>query len=136
MQRDARAKALARVWLDRARSSLILAKQPKPADVWWEDVCYNAQQAAEKALKAFLVLHQIDFPKTHSIDLILDKVKKVVSPLPDELTDAVALTIYAVDARYPPSEAEEPVTEEDYRKAVERAEKVVSWAEGMIRQKK
>jgi HEPN domain-containing protein len=38
-------------WLVRAKSSLALAKQAKPQEAFWEDQCFLAQQAAEKALK-------------------------------------------------------------------------------------
>jgi HEPN domain-containing protein len=41
-------------WLTRAKSSLALAKVEKPEETVWEDLCYNAQQAAEKAIKAVL----------------------------------------------------------------------------------
>ena len=33
-------------------------------------VCWFAQQAAEKALKAVLVFLQIDFPRTHDLDFL------------------------------------------------------------------
>jgi len=36
--------------LNRARSSLAQAKVEHP-DVYFEDLCFNAQQAAEKAIK-------------------------------------------------------------------------------------
>jgi HEPN domain len=39
-------------WLVRAKGHLALATQPKPAGAFWEDQCFLAQQAAEKALKA------------------------------------------------------------------------------------
>ena len=39
-------------WLVRAKGHLALVKQPKPAGAFWEDQCFLAQQAAEKALKA------------------------------------------------------------------------------------
>jgi len=45
-------------WLHRARSSLALARQ-KTTDVLYEDLCYQAQQAAEKALKAVLVFGKL-----------------------------------------------------------------------------
>ena len=54
-------------WLRRAKSNLARAKQPKPAEAIWEDLCFDAQQAAEKALKAVLVSSGIDFPKSHDI---------------------------------------------------------------------
>jgi HEPN domain-containing protein len=34
----------------RAKSSLSLAKIEKPDDVFYEDLCFHAQQAVEKAL--------------------------------------------------------------------------------------
>lgn len=62
---------VALVWLRRARGNLARAKQPKPAEGFWEDLCFDAQQAAEKAVKAVLVFHQIDFPRTHDISGLL-----------------------------------------------------------------
>ena len=41
-------------WLKRAKSNLIRARQPKPEEVFWEDICFDAQQAAEKSLKALI----------------------------------------------------------------------------------
>lgn len=40
------------IWLQRAHSNLILANKGKLKGVMLEDLCFNAQQAAEKALKA------------------------------------------------------------------------------------
>ena len=39
-------------WLARARSDLALAKVPLPEGAMYEDLCFHAQQAAEKAVKA------------------------------------------------------------------------------------
>ena len=43
-----------REWLNRARSNLAKAKT-RIVDVYWEDLCFDAQQAAEKAIKALLI---------------------------------------------------------------------------------
>lgn len=93
-------------WLTRARSNLIRAQQPKPEGVLWEDLCFDAQQAAEKALKRSGI------------------------ELPEEIRLAAALSAYAVGTRYPGPM--EPVTEEDYRRAVSLAETVVRWVEHQI----
>jgi HEPN domain-containing protein len=53
--------------LKRAKGNLALAKQPKPKEAFWDDLCFDAQQAAEKSIKAVLVHREIDFPKTHNI---------------------------------------------------------------------
>ena len=57
----------AQQWLKRAKGNLALAKQPKPKDAFWDDLFFDAQQAAEKSIKAVLVHREIDFPKTHNI---------------------------------------------------------------------
>ena len=40
-----------REWLNRARSNLALARKMAPA-IYLEDLCFDAQQAAEKGIKA------------------------------------------------------------------------------------
>ena len=50
-----------REWLNRARSNLALAKA-KRKGVYLEDLCFDAQQAAEKAIKALLIKVDVDFP--------------------------------------------------------------------------
>ena len=62
---------------------------------------FHAQQAAEKYLKAFLVANQVEFPKTHDLEEILDMVGCVKADLAASLRDAKALTKYAVETRYP-----------------------------------
>lgn len=39
-----------REWLNRARSNLALARAKSPG-IYLEDLCFHAQQAAEKAIK-------------------------------------------------------------------------------------
>jgi HEPN domain-containing protein len=50
-------------WLRRARSSLARARTRSVPDVLFEDLCFDAQQAAEKSIKALLVHRQVRFPK-------------------------------------------------------------------------
>jgi HEPN domain-containing protein len=85
-------------------------------------VCFHSQQAAEKYLKAFLTHHQVEFPKTHDIDELLDLITPIDGNLSESLRDVIVLTNYGVDVRYPgdlPS-----VTASDAQQAVELAEKV------------
>ena len=39
-------------WLARAEGNLAIASAPLPEGAFYEDLCFHAQQAAEKALKA------------------------------------------------------------------------------------
>lgn len=59
-----------REWLNRARSNLALAKNRIP-DAYLEDLCFEAQQAAEKAIKAVLIASGIEFPYVHDLARLL-----------------------------------------------------------------
>lgn len=131
MPPDADRRDAAAEWLAHARSNLIIAQQPKPAGVRWDHLCFEAQQAAEKAVKAVLVDRGVEFPYIHDIRSLLSLLDEAGQPVPEELWEAGAvLTPYAVLARYPGFDR--PVTEDTHRQAVEVAEWVVRWAERMI----
>lgn len=119
-------------WLRRARGNLALARQPKPPEALWEDVCFEAQQAAEKAMKGVLVLRGIDFPKTHDLNSLLSLLQANGEDFPEEFWEAVPLTAYAHELRYPG--VSDPVTEDDHHQALAMAEKVVAWAEKLVQQ--
>ena len=116
-------------WLRHAASDLELARIARPRKVLREGLCFHAQQAAEKALKAALVAQGIPFPKTHNIKTLLDLLPQSITP-PLEVQEAASLTDYAVVSRYPGDL--EPVTEDEYREAVRLAETVVRWVESFI----
>ncbi len=83
--------------------------------------CWLAQQAAEKALKAALILMEIEFPFSHDLDRLRDLLPndwqaKVTHP------DLADLTEWAVEARYP-GDAPEAI-ESDARVAVQQARRV------------
>jgi HEPN domain-containing protein len=61
-----------------------------------DTVCFHCQQAVEKCLKAFLVKHQIEFPKTHSIMTLINLCSKADSSFKEKLLKADILTDYAV----------------------------------------
>lgn len=118
-------------WLRRARSNLARAKADRNvAGVLYEDLCFDAQQAAEKAVKAVLVKRQIPFPKTHDIIDLLTLLQRGSVDAPEEIMQAGILTEYAVGTRYPG--LSEDVTEEEYLEAVELAERILRWAETLI----
>jgi hypothetical protein len=55
-----------REWLNGARSNLVRAEHMLPG-TYLEDLCFDAQQAAEKAVKAVFIHRGIDFPYVHTI---------------------------------------------------------------------
>jgi len=112
-------------WIGRAKSSLALALSKAPS-VLYEDLCFQAQQAAEKALKAVFIAKQIPYPFTHDINALLSALEGNGVPVPENLWGAVALTSYASDTRYPGFEP--PVTKDEHARAVALAQSVVLWA--------
>jgi HEPN domain-containing protein len=76
-----------RAWLDRARSNLIRAKQRLP-NVYLEDLCFDAQQAAEKALEALCIECGIDFPYVHDLAQLVTLLQDEGQSVPDEVKEA------------------------------------------------
>lgn len=114
----------------RARSNLAQARLGVGLpDVLLEDLCFQAQQAAEKAIKAVLVHRSIDFPKTHDINRLLTLCAAHGILVPDQIREADRLTRHAFQSRYP---GPWTVSDDDYRRAVVEAETVVGWADGLI----
>jgi hypothetical protein len=62
-------------WLAYARSDLSAGRTLlRDPEHYPRQVCFLAQQAAEKALKALLVLFDIEFPHTHDLDRLRESV--------------------------------------------------------------
>ena len=89
-----------------------------------EAIAFHSQQAAEKLLKGFLALHQTDFPKTHNLGELLDRVARIHAGLADSLRDITALNPYGVEYRYPGDFPD--LTHDDAEEAFRLADKV--WA--------
>ena len=119
-------------WVRHAYSDLALSRAKELSDnILLEELCFHAQQSAEKSLKGLLVAKGIPFPKTHNIRTLLDLLPEDIT-VPSEVEEAAILTDYAVMSRYPGTL--EPVDEKEYRKALELAELVLHWVEKIIQQ--
>jgi HEPN domain-containing protein len=105
-----------RAWLSKAELDLKAAAHEvsAPAEALWGDVMFHAQQAAEKAMKAFLAWHDVPFRKTHSLDELGQQCAALDATLAAVAHEAAPLTEYAWKFRYPgesyephPTEAED-----------------------------
>ena len=68
---DRELRAVTAQWLQYAREDLAVAESMSRGTVATpRHICFQAQQAAEMALKAALVYLQIDFPRTHELDVL------------------------------------------------------------------
>lgn len=90
-----------KTWLFRANEDIAVIEKLFESDpeLYASTICFHAQQAVEKFLKAFLVFHNIDFPKTHDLDYLLLECKKIDTRNFD--IDLGSLTDFGVSIRYP-----------------------------------
>lgn len=66
-----------------------------------KDLCFQAQQAAEKALKAVFIARALPLPFIHDISDLLLRLEKSGLFIPDEIKSTSRLTPFAVHTRYP-----------------------------------
>jgi HEPN domain-containing protein len=119
---------LARQWLHKAMNDLLNVDNNLNSDtIPFDTVCYHCQQAAEKLLKAYLVGNNRDYPFSHDLLLILEKVL-TVDPEAETLRNSLTILIpYAVEIRYPDDGFMPEV--EDAIEARDAAGKVLDWLE-------
>jgi len=105
------------------------------ADGYYEHACFEAQQAAEKAVKAvYMRLHAEAWG--HRVARLLEELDLGAARLPSELIDdAKLLDQFYVPTRYPNGfESGAPMeffTKEQAADAVRRADKIIRWCENL-----
>jgi len=60
-----------------------------------EDLCFHAQQVAEKALKVVLIHHNISFRYTHDLDELTTGLQQAGMDIPSAVAGATVLTAFA-----------------------------------------
>ena len=118
-------------WLERAKSSFELSKATIHKNIYLEDLCYQIQQSVEKAFKGLLIYYGVEPEFTHNIGVLLFELEKHTE-ITENIKDAMDLTNYAVQTRYPGSY--DDVTKEEYEKALKIAEECLDWVENKIKE--
>lgn len=120
-------------WLAKADEDLLVAGAILETEMSSYDTAgFHAQQAAEKALKAVLVRHQVNVRHTHEIDVLLASADRVAPGIRDRLRSAEDLTGYAVDARYPGPQR--PLTRDEAASYLEVARDVMAHVRDLLQQ--
>ena len=88
-------------WLFRANEDIAVITSLVNAGVedYTSSICFHAQQASEKFLKAYLAYHDVDFPRTHDLDFLLLECQKINKKVFE--IDFKSLTDFGVSIRYP-----------------------------------
>jgi HEPN domain-containing protein len=116
-------------WMQNARADIAIAGIQLPPGGMYEQLCFHAQQAAEKSIKAVLLDLGVVFPFTHNLQMLLDLLPANIF-VPNEVKNVIELNAYAVLARYPGEL--EPVSESDYKHAYAIAEATIEWADNLL----
>lgn len=113
---------LAKNWMEKARRDLVTAKNGLEfSETFTDIICFHAQQAAEKYIKAYLIWCEIDFPWTHALEDLLLLAAQQDPSFKSLIDKANTLTPYAVEIRY--GESDLP-SEEDAKVAIFIAEQI------------
>lgn len=90
----------AQALLKKAANDLVAASATLSTGQALDTVCFHAQQAVEKSLKAILALHEIEYPWWHDLGELLELVRPLASELIPFEDQMFRMTPYAVEARY------------------------------------
>ena len=124
--------ALITEWINKGEGDRLTAiRESKVIDAPnWDAVCFHAQQAVEKYLKALLQQEEIPFSRTHDLAQLLRALLSKFSNLEALLDDLEWLTTFAVEIRYPGESA----LEDDAKQAVRIMEGAIELINSHFRQ--
>lgn len=116
-------------WLTKAREDFQAAQVLLAAGLT-DTACFHAQQAAEKCLKALLEENQEHIPKTHDLNTLIDRFASRLVPSAAVVSAASMLTSFAVEIRYPGTDADIV----DARDALNSATEIMDWTIAILDQ--
>lgn len=121
---------MSKAWRDLETARRAVAGQPPFYDV----AVYHCQQAAEKAVKAFLVRHGQPYEKTQDIEVLVDIAGEIEPGFRQWADAADALTPYATRFRYPNATfAVDPLPVE-YDEALQQAQGIYDFVRDLLPQ--
>jgi HEPN domain-containing protein len=95
-------RPLTQEWIDKAEGDYRVASaQWQSAEPVWDAICLHAEQCAEKYLKAWLVEHDLGFPKTHDLEVLARLCIPSLGEVAGLMDGLAFLTSSAVEVRYP-----------------------------------
>lgn len=117
-------------WISKAEKDIKTVETMKKVEDVTEIVCFHCQQAVEKYLKALLIAHDIEFPKTHNIDFLLKQSMNINSSFEKFMGNS--LSEYAVDMRYP--DIRYIPTEDEMNEAIDLMYTIINFVKKIMKQ--
>ena len=111
-------KRLVKQWIRKAENDLLNVTNNLRADQTpWDTVCFHCQQAVEKYIKAVLVAHGEEIPRTHDLEQLYNLIQSWIPWIEEQRDELRWLTAYAVVSRYPVEVEETPPGEDEANRA-------------------
>lgn len=124
---------LARALLRKAADDLYVAQRlAADADAPGWILGFHAQQVVEKALKAVLSLHRVEYPRTHNLVMLLELLRRAATALPPDGDELARLIPFGVVARYEAALSAADI-DLDRQWVVGVAQRTMQWAEEIVR---
>jgi len=122
-------------WLKKAFADLRVAEKLFEINEEPWIIVFHAQQAIEKALKAYLIFHGKHFGKTHNLSQLIDLCIEIDQEF-QQLHELSIDELYplSIEARYPDTGLE--VIIDEAREAVEKARKTIAFITRKIKREK
>ena len=117
-------------WMEHSSKDLESARKLLRVYGWPTAIAFHCQQAAEKALKALLIAHGVDFRKTHDLTELMEACQALPNVEVAFIEDADVLSAFAVETRYPGPTV--PVTRDEAESAIAKAEQVIEWVKSYL----
>ena len=107
-------------WIEKAEGDYrVAAMQWSIDDPVYDAICFHAQQCTEKYLKAWLVESDLEFPKTHDLEILAKTCLPSLAEVASLLDGLRFLTSFAVEIRYPGTSAGKADTETCWQVALQ-----------------
>ena len=123
-----------REWIQKAENDLKIGRDEMSTEEPVTDmVCFHMQQCAEKYLKAFLIFHNREYPRTHRLGVLVTLCAKIDPAFESLVSEGVdRLTPYATTLRYSEDFYVPPL--EETERAIALAEKVKEFVRARLRE--
>lgn len=117
-----------KLWLEKAKDDILWTKSNLEGGIYY-GACFSAQQAVEKAFKAFLIYHKKSLRKIHDVVSLLEDCIKVDESYKGLVKDTQVLIPYYVTTRYPVFEDIASFNKQQAEEAFEIAQEIIKFVE-------
>ena len=128
-------EATVRNWVRKAENDLKIGRgEMGTAEPVTDMICFHMQQCVEKYLKAFLIFHGKEYPKTHRLSVLIALCQQIDESFAELMDWGVdELTAYATTLRY--GEEFYMPTLDETRQAIRLAEQVRDFVQEKLAQR-